>query len=224
MNESPVNGSEKDLLDEIRHLTEPRSPAHLIQDASGLFTPGFTALPAVTIVGAKPPRTEMRPEKLTTGQLYPFNAEQSSAPDWRDLLTFFTPIENIEIPPVQFLVPPSKSRNISSLQAESKSGWKGTELYFAWIPWGPESVDQSAKLQAFLRIPDLARTLIANLEVFLAVDDREIRLEPLWGLDTWLPSPSAESIIFPVNYARRLIEPFIFRLRLSETFVLPDGT
>ncbi len=221
MNDSAANKSPEKLLKEVAELVKPRTPAQLAQDATGLFLPGFAALPAVSIVSARPSRSAVQPERFATGQLHAFETEGDG--EKRPLLTFFTPLENAAIPPVAIAAAASKARNVSLLQVEPRTAWDDSVLRFAWLPWGFDEADQGFQMDAITRISGLMPILASKLQATLIVDEIEIPLNPLWGLESWVPSPAVESILFPLNYARSAIEPFCFRLRIARSYDLPSG-
>jgi hypothetical protein len=224
MSGTSANDSIERLRGEIAQLLNPRVPAQLFQDASGLFVPGFTALPAVSIVPARPSRSSTQAEKFAAGQLYSFDVDYASSGGSKRVLTFFTPLGAFEVPPLNINTPPPKTKNVVTLQIETTTTWEPCELSFAWLPWGLDETDLAFQLGVLERFSQLPDVLVSRLRASLLVEGAEVPLNPVWGLGSWVPSPELESALFPVLRARHILEPFMFRLEISPSYTLPDGS
>ena len=221
MNTSADDSGRQGLLDELQKLTEPQSVSSLFTDATGLFLPGFTALPAVSFVEARPPKASKLTEEFSTGQLFAFETQGGSSSD--RLLTFFTPAGNLKLPPVGFTPAAVVDVGVRDLLAESRIGWEDVELHFVWLPWDQDTIGDSAGVEMLTRASALMGPPVSGMQVSLVVKDEEIPVHPRWGLGEWVPASYVESVLFPLNCVRRLMEPFVFRLRMSPAYSLPDG-
>jgi hypothetical protein len=81
----------------------------------------------------------------------------------------------------------------------------------------------ASKMSALIRTYRSIDALPVKLQISMLVGETEIKVRPDWGIGGWVPDSAVESIVFPLNYARRLMGPFLFRLRVSPTYTLPNG-
>jgi hypothetical protein len=215
--------ADKALVERIECLTNPRIAGHLFQDATGLLVPGFTALPAVSVLAAAPPRNLKSPEHLAPGQLYSFEPETDSGESRKRELTFFTPVEDMSIRPVSFSNSPQEPGGVQDVLVESESGWNNIDLYFVWLPWDHAAAAGLKGIDSLISLVASDFGPAGRLQVSLVSPDGEIPLFPKWGLRSWIADARVESLIFPLNYARHLLGPFFFRVGIASSYTMPDG-
>lgn len=204
------------LIEKFEELTNRRLPDKWLQDAVGLLLPGFTAVPPVTFVTAQPSPNYSNPERFEIGKLMAFESADHDSGQSQPIRTFFTPLENMTLAPLQFRLSRERTPDDQILHIEPNHGWVDTNIYFSWLPWRNKPSD-SAKIGKLLELLSEDKELLpGTLEVYLVKGDTEIQLHPEWGLDSWHPNRNIESIVFPINHARELLAPFVFRLKIAE--------
>lgn len=213
------------LLDEVQSLTRPSVLGELVQDTAGLFLPGFTALPVVSILSNKSWKTRIKPqsERWRTGDIMALKAASGTHADAKQQTVFFTPIGDVEIPLIDFTPGKDLARFEKSIQLKPKDRWEKTELQFAFLPWDSERESKEWRSKDLLGISRALEWAGRELKVYLELEGQTVVLKPKWGLSSWVAKSSLDSIRFPINYASRIISPFIFRLELHPEQRLPNG-
>jgi hypothetical protein len=213
------------LLAEIKNLAKPRLLGDFIQDATGLFIPGFTALPAVSILSNRSWKMKIKPEveRWRTGDLIALRSSSSPDESPKLLTSFFTPLGDITIPLIDITPSRDVSRYEKILRLKPKDRWESCEIYFSFLPWDAEREKRVWSSHELLGMSRVLEWLIRRLVVTMKIGDQEVPLNPQWGFSSWVPEPSIESIRFPINYCAKIISPFIFRLPISPSQTMPDG-
>ncbi|MEE9269206.1 MAG: hypothetical protein V3V49_03000 [Candidatus Krumholzibacteria bacterium] len=213
------------LISEVQSLTSPRVLGDFIQDAAGLFIPGCAALPAVSIVSSQSWKTRTRPnaERWRTGDLVALRSRTDTNTDGDPQAVFFTPIGDITIPLIDITPGKQSSRFEKSLDLRLKDRWEKSVISFAFLPWDAEREGRGWHASELLEISRVLELYARRLEVFLQFNNHEIPLSPDWAGPSWVASPSVAGIRFPLNYASKLISPFIFKLVMEPYHTLPDG-
>ncbi len=123
------------LVDQIKTLARPRILGDFIQDATGVFLPGFTALPAVTILSNESWKTKIKPEaeRWRCGDILTLRATPGA--DSKQQNVFFTPIGDLNIPLVDITPEREVGRFQKGFQLRPKDRWERVELQFAFLPW-----------------------------------------------------------------------------------------
>lgn len=213
------------VIDSIRALTKPSVLGDFVQDAAGLFLPGFTALPAVSILSNKSWKTRIKPqsERWRTGDIMALKAVSGTHADAKQQTAFFTPIGDIEIPLIDFTPGKDVARFEKTIQLKPKDRWEPTELQFVFLPWDAERESREWSSADLLGISRVLEWAARRLKVTLELEGQTVVLAPKWGLSSWVARSSLDSIRFPLNYATRIVSPFIFRLRVDSRQRLPNG-
>jgi hypothetical protein len=213
------------LLEEIRVLARPRVVGDLVRDAAGLFLPGFSALPAVSILSNKSWKTRIKPqpERWRTGDIMVLNAVSGTRADAKQQSVFFTPIGEVVIPLIDMTPGRDLARFEKSIQLKPKDRWEPVELQFACLPWDAEREDRTWTSEDLLAISKVMSWAARELRVSLELGGQQVSITPRWGFSSWIAKSSLDSIRFPINYAANVISPFIFRLQIETTQKLPNG-
>ncbi len=213
------------LIEQVRALTSPRVLGDLVQDATGIFLPGFTALPAVSILSNKSWKTRIKPqsERWRTGDMMALKAVSGTYADAKLQTVFFTPIGDVEIPLIDFTPGRDVARFEKTIQLKPKDRWEPIELQFAFLPWDSERETREWSSRDLLGIGRALEWAGRELSVSLELEGQRVPLKPQWGLSGWVARTSLESVRFPINYAARIVSPFIFRLRIETAQHLPNG-
>jgi hypothetical protein len=213
------------LIDEVRTLTAPSGLGDLMQDATGLFLPGFTALPAVTILSNKSWKTRIKPqpERWRTGDIMALKAVTGTQADPKIQNVFFTPVGDVEIPLIDFTPGRDVARFEKSIQLKPKDRWETVELQFAFLPWDTERESREWTSKDLLGISRALDWGAKQLKVSIELEGQHVPLEPRWGVPPWVAKASLDGIRFPINYAAKIVSPFIFRITLDTSQRLPSG-
>lgn len=214
------------LLDEIKALGDARHLSYVVQDATGLFVPGFTALPSVTILGSDSWRTKAlsAPESWRTGDLIALTHEGDTNENPRLQRVFFSPVCDVTIPLLDISPADQTSRYARSFRVTPVDRWNALTLQFAVLPWeedeGSDFEWTSDDLSVLGEVFDRFKL---HLSAAAEVDGKRIELRPDWGPAPSSPVPVTDGARFPLNHARELVSPFLFRLSFSSELRLPDG-
>jgi hypothetical protein len=213
------------VIEEVRVLTRPQVIGDLIQDAAGLFLPGFSALPAVTILSNRSWKTRIKPqaERWRTGDIVALKATSGTHADAKQQTVFFTPVGDCVIPLIDVTPGKDVARFEKSVQLKPKDRWETVELQFAFLPWDAERESKTWSSKDLLAISRVLDWAGREMSVWLDLEGQRVPMEPLWGLSPWVAKTSLDSIRFPINHATKIISPFIFRLQIQPEQVLPGG-
>lgn len=213
------------LIEEIRTLARPRVVGELVQDTTGLFLPGFSALPAVSILSNKSWKTRIKPQPETwrTGDIMVLNAVSGTRADAKQQEVFFTPVGEAVIPLIDMTPGRDVARFEKALQLKPKDRWETIELQFAFLPWDADREDVPWNSEDLLGISKVMAWAGRELRVTLELEGQRVRMSPKWGVSPWVAKSSLDSIRFPINYASQIISPFIFRVNIDTTQKLPNG-
>jgi hypothetical protein len=213
------------LLEEVRTLTRPRVLGDLVQDTTGLFLPGFTALPAVSILSNRSWKTRIKPqsERWRAGDIMALKAVSGTHADAKLQTVFFTPVGDIEIPLIDFSPGKDVARFEKSIQLKPKDRWESVELQFAFLPWDAEREQREWGSKDLLGISRVLEWAGRELDVTIELEGQRVPVNTTWGISPWVHKTSLDSIRFPINYATRIVSPFIFRIRIDNRQTLPGG-
>jgi hypothetical protein len=213
------------LTEEIRTLARPRVVGDLVHDTTGLFLPGFAALPAVSILSNKSWKTRIKPQQelWRTGDIMVLNAVSGTRADAKQQTVFFTPIGEVVIPLIDMTPGRDLARFEKSIQLKPKDRWEPIELQFAFLPWDAEREDRTWASDDLLAISKVMSWAARELRVTLELGGQQVPIAPKWGVSSWIAKSSLDSIRFPINHAANIISPFIFRLQIDTMQRLPNG-
>jgi hypothetical protein len=213
------------LTDEVSVLTKPRLLGEVIADTTGILLPGFSALPAVSILASESWKTRIQPEgeRWRSGDIVALGAVEGSRAETKKDTAFFTPVGDSTIPLIDISSGKDSGRFEKALQLRPKERWEPTEIQFAFVPWH-SGQDVSRWTSAdFTRISKAMAWAARALKITLTANEESYGLAPAWGLKSWVPRRALDSIRFPINYAVSLVSPFIFRLPFGPVHRAPDG-
>ncbi len=214
------------LLGEIKELVGARHLSYVVQDATGVFVPGFAALPAVTILANESWKTRAKPEPETwrTGDLIALSQRGDSTKDARLQQVFFTPICDVTLPLIDISPVDEASRFQQSFRLAPNDRWNDVDLQFAIVPWpAGDGSDAEWKAEEIRVIAGAFEKSKRRLEVTADVSGRQVRLDPAWGPSASLPPAMLDSVRFPLNHARECVSPFLFRVTLKLTMSSVTG-
>ncbi len=213
------------LLAEIKSFTESKILGDFFQDATGLFIPGFSALPAVSILSSESWITRMKggQERWKPGDLISLKTDEESASETPFEIVFFTPIVDVTIP----LIDAEQGKEISkfekTIELKPNDRWEKVDIHFAVLPWDYRREKRGWSPEELLAISRAMESAGREITVELRLRDRSLYLEPKWTLSSWVPERAAESLCFPLNYAYQLLSPFVFRLEFGPQLTSYDG-
>lgn len=215
----------KQLLAEIKSFTESKIIGDFFHDATGLFIPGLTALPAVSILSNESWITRMKegPERWRPGELISLRTGEESASDTPYEIAFFTPVVDVTIPLVDIEQGKEISKFEKTVELKPNDRWEKMDIHFAVLPWDYRREQRSWTPEELLAISRKMGSIGREIIVELRLRDRSLDLEPNWTLSSWVPERAAESLCFPLNYAYQLLSPFVFRLEFGPQLTSLDG-
>jgi hypothetical protein len=213
------------LLAEIESITQSKIIGDFFQDATGLFIPGFTALPAVSILSSESWITRMKggAERWCPGDLISLKTDEESAAETPFEIAFFTPIVDVRIPLIDVEQGKEISKFEKTLELKPNDRWEKVDIHFAVLPWDYRREQRTWSSEELLAISRAMESVGREVTVEMRLRDHSVDLEPKWTLSPWVPEPSAESLCFPLNYAYKLLSPFVFRLEFGPQLQIPDG-
>jgi hypothetical protein len=206
------------LLDEIKELGGARHLSYVVQDATGLFVPGFAALPAATILGKDSWKTKAMagPETWRTGDLIALTVEGDPGENPRLQRAFFSPVCEVTFPLLDISPSEQASRFSQSFRLAPHELWTDVTVQFAVLPWeADDGADFEWSSEDLSVIGELFDRFKLNLSVTADIAGRQIELQPDWGPSRSLPIPATDGARFPLNHARELVAPFLFRLSFA---------
>lgn len=204
------------LREFLRRLTEPMTLQDMVEESLGSLMPGFGALPAVAVAEFKPRLHNKAPESFRVGQLYQYQVITAESGKKPSGITFFTPLSNMTMPPVVFRTANSTSRSESILHAESKTGWNGIQLYFCLVPRFDDVMGQRSPANPHSRLAECRELFQVGMRAEIEIKQKRFPAVMYWGLDEWFPDSNTESLLFPLNYARSLVNPLVFRISIGK--------
>ena len=213
------------LIDEIRTLTKPRLLGDFIKNSTGVFLPGFAALPAVSILSNDVWRLRMKPEpeNWRCGDIMALSAVSGIPADTKLDKAFFTPVGEMTIPLID-VTNESQAGSVEQIfELRPKDHWKPVSIQFAFLPWKEDQDKMDWNSQQFISLSNSVELAAKGLEVSIGLDDEWWPVQPEWGIKSWVHRRSLDSIRFPISYATRLISPFIFNLKFGRQFQTSDG-
>lgn len=215
----------KQLLAEIKSFTESKIIGNFFQDATGLFIPGFAALPAVSILSSESWITRMKegPEHWRPGDLISLKTDEESASKTAYEIAFFTPVADVTIPLIDIEQGKEISKFEKTVELRPTDRWETVDVHFAVLPWDYKREQRTWTPEELLAISRAMESVAREIIVELRLRDRTLDLEPKWTLSSWVPERAAESLCFPLNYAYQLLSPFVFRLEFGPKLVSLDG-
>ncbi len=213
------------LTNEVEALLKPRVIGDLVQDTTGLFLPGFTALPAVSILSSRSWKTRIKPqsERWRAGDILALKAVSGTHADAKLQTVFFTPIGDVEIPLIDFSPGKDVARFEKSIQLKPKDRWEAVELQFAFLPWDAEREAREWNSKDLLGISRALEWAGRELNVTIEMEGQRVPVKTTWGVSPWVAKTSLDSVRFPINYATKIVSPFIFRIRIDGRQQLPNG-
>lgn len=222
---SKKDDHQKQLLEEIESFTESKILGDFLQDATGLFVPGLSALPAVSILSSESWITRMKdgPERWRPGDLISLRTDDETACDSPCEIAFFTPVLDVTVP----LIDIERGKEISKfekiLELKPNDRWEKVDIHFAVLPWDYRRQQRVWAPDELLAISRTMESIGREIIVELRVKDHTLDLEPCWTLSSWVPERAAESLCFPLNYSNQLLSPFVFRLEFGPQLRSLDG-
>ena len=169
------------LIDEVRTLTTPSGLDDLLHDAAGVFLPGFTALPAVTILSNKSWKTRIKPqaERWRTGDIMALKAVTGTQADPKIQNVFFTPVGDVEIPLIDFTPGRDVARCEKSIQLKPTDRWEKVELQLAFLPWDTERESRQWTSKDLLAIGQALEWANKHLKVSLELEGQSVPIKPV---------------------------------------------
>lgn len=221
MSKHPSDDHLKSLIAEINELAAPRSLGHVIREATGTLFPGFTALPAVTILANDTWKTRafVEAECWATGDLLALAAIEEGEGSHG---AFFTPVGETIIPLVDATRLDESSPLACSYELKPRDRWEQFEMQFALLPRDVVSERPGWDSETMSSVVSCLEPHVRELRVGLEIDDKSMPLDPQWGMTASALRPSIESLRFPTNYAWQLLAPLVFRLRFSPQELAAD--
>ncbi|UCF05186.1 MAG: hypothetical protein JSV33_14910 [bacterium] len=213
------------LLAEIKSFTESKIIGDFFQDTTGLFIPGFTALPAVSILSSESWITRMKQgaERWRPGDLISLKTDAESASETPYEIAFFTPIVDVTIPLIDVEQGKEISKFEKTVELKPNDRWEKVSIHFAVLPWDYKREQRQWTPEELIAISRAMERTGREITVELRLRDRSLDLEPKWALSSWVPERAAESLCFPLNYAYQLLSPFVFRLEFGPQVESFDG-
>jgi hypothetical protein len=213
------------LADEMRVLAEPTNATQAFHQSTGLFLPGFSALPAVTILAKDTWKLRGEPEveDWNTGDLISLKDETTEGGASSAHREFFTPIGRVEIPLVDITDQLTEDPYGASFTLKPKINWVDTELQFSFLPWSSSAPEFESSSSLVRELSATLRDCPIALEVTAEIEGERLELVPEWGVAPSRLNSAVEGMRFPVNHAWQLVDPFIFRLKLHETSFFING-
>jgi len=218
------NGEENislDILNEaITKLINSNNADDFIKDSLGDYIPGCAALPSGAIISVPGPRKLIEKGELYPGQLLAFDCYRDNSSK-REKGTFFTPLYIQPFP--QFYIVEKKvvSKTETTIEFESGNDWEDAELWFSVLPWITNDIYKYGLVDNINSIANNFKTLATFLKFDLISGNNRIRLQPILNMDNEVPYTVSDNMIFPLNYVRSILAPFIFRLKIKSKFKLP---
>jgi hypothetical protein len=215
----------KQLLAEVESFSESKILGDFFQDATGLFIPGFAALPSVSILSSETWITRMKggAERWRPGDLISLKTDEESASETPYEIAFFTPVVDVTIPLIDIEQGKEISKFEKTVELKPNDRWEKVDIHFAVLPWDYRREQRKWTSEELLAISRAMENAGREIIVELRLRDRSLDLEPKWTLSRWVPERSVESLCFPLNYAYQLLSPFVFRLEFGPQLVIPDG-
>ncbi|MCP4570765.1 MAG: hypothetical protein GY838_00275 [bacterium] len=215
----------RQLLSEVELFNQNKVLGDFLHDTAGLFVPGFTALPAVSILASDSLVTRMKngPERWRPGNLLSVKTREESAGDEETDMTFFTPVVDVTIPMIDAEQGKEISKFEKTIELKPNDRWEPIDIHFALLPWDYKREQRTWTPDELIAISHAMEKAGREMTVEMRLRDRAVDLEPRWTLSSWVPERAAESLCFPMNYAFQLLTPFVFRLEFGPEMTSIDG-
>lgn len=215
----------KQLLSEVELFNQNKVLGDFFHDAAGLFIPGFTALPALSIISTDSWITRMKsgPERWRPGELISVKTDEEAATGSHTDVTFFTPVVDVTIPMIDAEQGKEISKFEKTVELKPNDRWESIDIHFAILPWDYKREQRKWTPEELLAISRAMEKAGREVTVEMRLRDRAVDLEPRWTLSSWVPERAAESLCFPLNYAFQLLSPFVFRLEFGPEMTSIDG-
>jgi len=200
-----------DLVRKTRNIINRTNIENFLKGSTGPFIPGCAGLPAGSIIAMTGPRSKAERGQFCPGQLIAFDcyAADSTKVNYK---TFFTPLFTQPYPEFFIIDTRRRSNNSCTIELECSSLSDGAEIWLSILPWITQNNDNKRFFDNLETIGHIFNYLSGGIRFELEISNATHLIDPRPTPGKPDPGDLSENLLFPLNYVRSTLSPFIFQI------------